>query len=135
MKTLVLSLALMPFCSIAQDAELDSLHKHCPCVSRFNLEKALKLKHKTPVLGRGNIIQVKCSGASYFFLIPPRGKASDSIFLNGDRKFKASDKIISSGTRWFYVKTSDSVDMKYDFETKSWSTEKLRAEPLGEERF
>lgn len=135
MKALFLFLLFLPLIGFAQDSEPDSLHKHCPCISRFNLKKALKIKHKTPVLGRGNIIQVKCDRASYFFLIPPRGKASESIFLNGDRKFQANDKIISSGTKWFYVKTSDSIDMKYDFETKSWSTEKLRAEPLGEERF
>lgn len=133
MKALALCLFLMSFRALPQDTELDSIHKFCPCVDNNNLRRALK--NKWLVGGRGSIYQIRCKGSSFFFLLPNRCRISESIFLNGNLAFDASDKIVTVGPLWFYVKVSDRENMKYDFETHMWSRDKIPDGALGEEHF
>ncbi len=133
MKALALCLFLLPLAGFSQEAEIDSLHKFCPCADDGNIKRALKKKWLAG--SHGAIYQIRCDGFSYFFLLPPRSRLSQSIFLNGKNVFESRDKILTAGPLWFYVKISDSENMKYDFETRSWSRDKIRDGALGEERY
>lgn len=124
---------LVSLVASAQVDRLDSLARHCPCIDDHNLAKAMKHAHSAG--WRGKIVRIKCDAASYFFLWQPSQPIYTSIFLNGNRHFAGNDFVRESGEHWFYVRLSDEVDMKYTFETQQWSTERLKAEALGEERY
>ena len=135
MKALFLCLFSLPLLSYAQDMndelrELSSLC-HCPIEQR-DFDKGMK---HTAFISRerGFVLPIKCDGKKFFFLV--KGSLTKCTLLKADRDFDAGDKIITHGPNWFYVKVSDRENMKYDFETKMWSHDKIPDGSLGEEHF